>query len=49
MHLGNKLSNLSDSKIKEGVFNGLEIKAVMKDEDFQNKPLEEKKCTNQYA
>ena len=42
MHLRNKFPNLSDAKIKEGVFIGPQIRAVMQDEDFQNKLLEEK-------
>lgn len=37
LHLRNKFKNLSEAKVKEGVFIGPQIKAVMHDEDFENK------------
>ena len=55
MYLKNKFRNLSDAKIKEGVFIAPEIRAVFQDKNFENKLLEGEKiawlafkslCTN---
>ena len=55
MHLRNKFPNISDAKVKEGVFIGPQIRAVMQDKEFVNKLLEVEKlawlafqsvCTN---
>lgn len=37
LHLRNKFKHLSEAKVKEGVFIGPEIKAVFRDEEFENK------------
>lgn len=45
LHLRNKFKHLSEAKVKEGVFIGPEIKAVFRDEEFENKLSEQTSVT----
>ena len=44
LHLRNKFTNLSEAKIKEGVFIGPQIKAVFRDGEFERKVSEGQKA-----
>lgn len=44
LHLRNKFKHLSEAKVKEGVFIGPQIKAVFRDEEFENKLSEAEKA-----
>ncbi|GBM83394.1 hypothetical protein AVEN_242129-1 [Araneus ventricosus] len=44
LHLKNKFKHLSEAKVKEGMFIGPQIKAVLRDEEFEKKLSEAEKA-----